>query len=554
MRYELRHMHTVSGIGCFSACPSANLSFKEQLDHLRQNPMDEFMHRFIFDGMAGQRPKKLERMAKQAQGNDPVLEALLMEAAMFHQRLAPMAEYFEGQAGRLKEFSPMIHLRNLCLEDQGLHNEWIKLFSANIADHEDLPSPEDAGLTPPFDSNTLVPEQWYQVERALEELKGLLPDEKPRIPAAETYEQAIAVLDKAGVFIGREMRHQSCLATMAMLRHWVVDTKVKSGPMKYSLAGIQTSYGRGFEQDAAKASYVMEAAERVSSYGSVTDKSVVGLDCEAPVVRASMSRMREEGKKTLDLNRMRLEVPYEDQEIHWMPGTSAAGAETWIPVQLVYLFMNLDEQSLVSGLGSTGLASGNDLDEAKVSGLLEAIERDAEAVTPFHPSKLFTIESDDPQVKQLFLLYKEYGVHPVFLDITPEFGVPCYKAFVLDEQGQVYRGTGAGLSGKRAAISAMTEIPYPMPGAGTQPAPDGLPVRKLEDLPDYSTGSARGDLMVLEKTLTENGFEPVYANLTRKDIKIPVVRALVQGFELVSDFDHFSRLSPRLYANYLRLF
>lgn len=100
----------------------------------------------------------------------------------------------------------------------------------------------------------------------------------------------------------------------------------------------------------------------------------------------------------------------------------------------------------------------------------------------------------------------------------------------------------------------MTEIPYPFPGPATQKAPEGLPVRKLEDLPDHATGSAEGDLMVLEETLLANGYPPTYADLTRRDLGIPAVRAIVPGLEWVADFDRFSRLAPRLYANYLRSF
>ena len=36
------------------------------------------------------------------------------------------------------------------------------------------------------------------------------------------------------------------------------------------------------------------------------------------------------------------------------------------------------------------------------------------------------------------------------------------------------------------------------------------------------------------------------------DLGFPVERPLVPGLEWVADFDRFSRLSPRLYANYLR--
>jgi ribosomal protein S12 methylthiotransferase accessory factor YcaO len=74
----------------------------------------------------------------------------------------------------------------------------------------------------------------------------------------------------------------------------------------------------------------------------------------------------------------------------------------------------------------------------------------------------------------------------------------------------------------------------------------------LEALPDYATGHAEGDLALLEALLAANGFEPVYVDLTRRDIGFPVVKALVPGLELITDFDGFSRVSPRLYRNYLR--
>ena len=60
--------------------------------------------------------------------------------------------------------------------------------------------------------------------------------------------------------------------------------------------------------------------------------------------------------------------------------------------------------------------------------------------------------------------------------------------------------------------------------------------------------------MVLEKTLMDNGYTPAYVDLTRKDLNIPVTRAIIPGLELISDFDQYSRVSPRLYRNYLSMF
>jgi ribosomal protein S12 methylthiotransferase accessory factor YcaO len=103
-------------------------------------------------------------------------------------------------------------------------------------------------------------------------------------------------------------------------------------------------------------------------------------------------------------------------------------------------------------------------------------------------------------------------------------------------------------------ISALTETPYPYPyGPPCRPPATALPTRKLESLPDYATGHAAGDLALLEAVLTANGFEPIYIDLTREDVGLPVVKALVPGLELIADFDDFSRVSPRLFRNYLRI-
>jgi ribosomal protein S12 methylthiotransferase accessory factor YcaO len=58
---------------------------------------------------------------------------------------------------------------------------------------------------------------------------------------------------------------------------------------------------------------------------------------------------------------------------------------------------------------------------------------------------------------------------------------------------------------------------------------------------------------MMETLLLANGFRLIYADLTRSDIGLPVVRAIVPGMEILADFDRHSRVHPRLYANYLKL-
>ncbi len=562
MRYELKLMDTISGVGCFGAIPGPNLSLSEKLDHLRDNPFDDYMHQFMLNGMKDIRTKKVEKMVLQAtQGDlrhDKVLAALLYESCLVHDRFLHLRPLLEGlDPAELAGHTPAVHLRSHLLADQKEHNKWMSIFAANITAHAQLPAPGQTGLEPLFSNEDLkalpAPVHVGDVFSSLRH-QGL-PPARERKPSGETALAALKKLDALDVMIGQEMAHRACLSPVSRLRHWVASTKVSGGRHSNSLSGFQTVYGRGFSEGDARASYSMEMVERVSAYANFGKSGITGYARSYPLTVGKHSQLKD---KALDPETVRLEVPYTDQPLHWMEGQtidrSGDPVSILIPAQMVFLFCNLDEQNLFSALGSTGLAAGNTMAEAKVSGLCEVIERDADGVMPFSPDRCFRLEADDPEISARLREYEEGGIQVWFMDMTPEFGVPCYKSVVLGKRGDVNKGSGAGLDGKRAIVSAMTETPYPFPGPESGPAPDGLPVRRLEDLPDYSTGSAEGDLMVLEKTLQANGYNPIYADLTRKDLGLPVVRAIVPGLEIVSDFDRFSRVSPRLYANYLGMF
>lgn len=560
MRYELKLMDTQAGVGCFAAMPKQNLSFSAMVDHLRQAPYDTYMHEHLLDGLGRHRPKKVEKLIsgvmKDNGSSDPVLTALLYEACLVHGRLEKYLPMFDGvDVNSLNDHLPTIRIRSHQLEDQPLHRQWAPLFANNFSFHEPLPAPEEAGLAAPVNEDALPSGEAYTAKQARHELEGSLPEPKERKPLEETSAYALSVLEKADAFIGPAMAHKASLSPVNRLRHWMVDVRCSNGRHSDSLSGMQTCYGRGLAEANAEASYSMELAERFSSYASFGGNAIRGYMNNYPLSLAAFNELEQEA---IDLNKVRLEVPYSGQRINWFEGHRPDGAggtsPIMIPAQFVFLFCNLDEQHLFSALSSTGLASGNTLAEAKVSALLEVIERDADATIPFDMSRAFRIESDDPQVNFLLEQYEEMGIHVWFLDMTPEFGVPCYKSVVLGARGGLDKGSGSDLNGRSALLSAMTETPYPFPGPKSAPAPEGLPVRKLEDLPDHSTGSADGDLMVLEKTLMENGFVPAYADMTRKDLRIPVTRAIVPGLEINSDFDRYTRISPRLWANYLRMF
>jgi ribosomal protein S12 methylthiotransferase accessory factor len=366
---------------------------------------------------------------------------------------------------------------------------------------------------------------------------------------------ALQKLLQAGVQVANEMRHEASLSPIALLRSWQVDIAVNCGRHRYRLQGEQISYGRGFELSAARAACVMEIVERVSSYTSVASDHVPGYERDYALIRARASELRRHGRSYLDPNRLGLEAPYRDDPLYWIEGQTPSdkGLEPiLVPMQCIFLFCNLDESKLFSALGSNGLGAGTSLAQAKCQALLEIIERDSEATVPFSPKRLFEIESDDSQMARLLAHYRKNDIQVGFMDITGPLGVPCCKCFVAHPDGTIVAGTSAHLTAARALTSALTETPYPFYGPPSRPLPPSAVRVPLEQLPDYDAGVPERNLALLEYLLTANGLQPIYVELTRRDLEFPVVRAIVPGMELMGDFDRFSRVHPRLYGHYLQ--
>ena len=338
-----------------------------------------------------------------------------------------------------------------------MHREWISLFADNIFALAQLPAPEEAPK-PIFDEaelDTPVPIPACDVRAQLDDQ---LPPAKPRRPLMETIDNAFGALDKADAFLGPTMAHKASLSPIASLRHWMVKMRSVNGSLSNSLEGIQTSYGRGLSRQQADASCCMEMAERFSSYASVGNEGIRGYKRKYPLIRATFTEL---DIPAINPNHVRLEVPYAEQRLYWMEGHTpdGKGGETpiLIPAQFIFLFCNLDEQALFSALGSTGLASGNTLAEAKVAAVTEVIERDSDATMLYDPKRCFRIETDNPEINELLQNYKNDGIEVWFMDMTTELGVPCYKSIVLGKQGDVNKGGGCGLNGQSALVSAMTE-------------------------------------------------------------------------------------------------
>ncbi len=565
LHYAYKHTSTEATTGYFSCEPEPELDIEACLEHLAISPLDDFLHTYTLRKLMHMPLGDLQKLSqayKNTKEKHLILTALLLECALLHPELAPLEALFDSsEKEQALTQTPLRYLAWAQMDDKNAHKAWAAHFLDNITKHQKLPHPEelsDEGLTMLFSPEQLPKNTADQdlIEKLHADYAAKPGSAWSRPEAGATAQRALGLLVENAVLDGIEMRHEASLSPIALLRHWRVRMDVQCARLCYSVEGQATTYGRGLSLAHARASYSMEMIERASAYASIGNNEVQGLTRHTPLFHGTYNELIQQGHEVLDPNTLPLEVPYANAPLYWIEAQKAQSTDSvLVPVQYVFLFSNLDEISLMLTPGSTGLASGNSLAEAKVAALTEIIERDAEACMPYDRRHCFTLYSKDAKIQSLLDDYAARGLHVHFLDLTTEFGVPCYQAFLLTRKGEVVRATGANLSGAKAALSALTEVPYPYPhGEPSGPAIKGLPQKCLEELPDYTLESPTRNLALLEDVLMAHGHTPLYVEVSRMDLELPVVRAIVPKLLLNPEPDSFSRISPRLFRNYLQLF
>lgn len=557
VRYRYVLDHTASTIGYFSCEPEnlaagPDLAASPAMARFEACPADQFLHDWLLRKVTSGEGL-IDALLAAAPGR-PVLAALAAEAAL----LLP------GMPAALAEAFPATRLDALAREtglplprwglraDRQAVRAWSRHYAANILEHRPLPDPGEHPLPQALlDAAARIGDS---AGPCLAELRTgfAAPPARPRPSATETATLALERLMDADCITGPELRHVASLSPIALLRRWPLQLDTANGRLRFSLEGEGVSWGRGLSLADARVSCAMEMVERISAYASVQDMTLQGRLRPVTLRKARYSELCAQGLAALDPDTLPTGLPSDDAPLHWMPATDSHGRALLVPVQAVTLFCNLDEPSLLLPPVSTGLATGNTMAEARLAALLEVLERDAEATTPWIPGGVFLLATRDPHLDTLLKAYRDRGVIVQFRELCTPFGVPCYECFVTARDGSIVRATAASLSARRAVLSAMTETPWPFPESpASAPAPAGTPVRVWEELPDYGTGSAEGDLALLEQLLAAHGYTPVYADLTRADLAFPVVRALVPGLSLSADPDPWSTPPPRLVRRHL---
>jgi len=551
-----------------SIVPSKEMTVEEIIDYLRSHPNDKFIYKHLINQLGEFDEDEIDELIENAEkAGDFSLLAPLYETCISYNKFYRLRKKFDDvDIHKLARHTPLIYIRWSLDENLESRLFWADMFSRNKYHHMDLSPFKSTRFPIPFDPGSLIGERVVHIRDVYLRSDDKSFDTGTSIRIVEPKETIDKILNNPVVqnfLLGDTIRVEWSVSPYAFIRRWRVNIEVSVGRNNWILEGTLREYGKGLTEEEARASALMEIIERYSAFANFFNDQSIGYKKEYSLIRASYSELTENGQNALNPNKMNLEVPYQDQELYWIIAEEVVEggcSEIYIPAQFAFLFSsgNFDEIDLYSqGTTSNGLASGNTMEEAKLCALLEYIERDSERVMLFSPDRFFLLEAENPVINNTLNMWKKKGVHIYFLDLTNEMGIPCYKAFFVHTKGGFSRGWGAHLDGKIAINRALCELtsPYFLSGDySTKPVTEEIErIKMYEDLPNYSSGNVKNDLGTLERLLIMNGLNPIYVNLTKKDLDIPAVRAIIPGMEMLPDLDKYSNFSKRQFRDYLRI-
>lgn len=324
---------------------------------------------------------------------------------------------------------------------------------------------------------------------------------------------------------------------------------------------LSTSQGKGLDPVAARTSALMESLESWHGERVLSD----GHYLRAGEVQEV------HGLRTVDLHGLPRRGAGErwmtQHRLNWVRGTNLVdGEDVMVPYDVVSCDFTGDPALSPLIRTTNGLASGNTFDEALLHALYEVVERDAvnlwsqtagdgdrvvapATVTDEYNAELLTRLADSGLEVLIRWVPSDTGIPVISVTLAPgsEWRTPPYAAF---------SGYGAHLNPGVALARAATEavqsrltmihggrddlwpseyarvLDHRAAGFWARHVGSTEPTTRFDEVPDRSTDAFPDDLARVVEMIgaTATATEIVAVDLTREDLGVPVVRAVVPGF------------------------
>ncbi len=252
-----------------------------------------------------------------------------------------------------------------------------------------------------------------------------------------------------------------------------------------------------------------------------------------------------------------------DKKLDWVSGYSLTRSRpVLVPANLVFApYLADQEKKYICLSDSNGLASGNNLEEAVLHGLMEVVERDAAMIGEYNRlgRPEFAPEGLPPDVLGLAGLLSERGYRCSFRNATTDIPVPAVSAFLQNEADPSLCcvAFGCDLDPQVAFSRALTEAVQLLPPSYNQKewlesgspehyaAPSPVTMRPTE-LPNAATDDLKRNIEICVAALEQAGSEVIVVDLSLPDVPFPAVRVLATGLQPIVRQDDL-RLSPRFF-------
>jgi len=312
---------------------------------------------------------------------------------------------------------------------------------------------------------------------------------------------------------------------------------------------ISVYNGKGATPVEAKVSAIMEGIERYSAELRSSDLRI-----------ARFSELRDNA-----LNPAELILPGgvdPDAEIPWVMGYDLMGdEEILVPANAVFHPLP-SRYTRLFRTNTTGLASGNQLEEAIFHGLAEVIERDAWSIAEHARSMGPLLRyNGDGLAGELLEMFQRAEVQVYVRDITSDVDVMTFAAISDDvklrDPALLTAGMGTHTDPEVALLRALTEVAQSRLTQihGAREDTVSADFRRMmgydrlkrlnrhwfehereEDfssLNSYDTDDFLDDIRYMLDRLQAAGFErAIVVDLTAPEIMVPVVRVIVPGLEI----------------------
>lgn len=309
--------------------------------------------------------------------------------------------------------------------------------------------------------------------------------------------------------------------------------------------------GKGATPIEARVSAMMEGLERYS--GEVRDRKLNV---------ARYSSLEAEALDPVDLILPADAKADSDAEIPWVTGWDIMNdEEIWVPANAVFHPLLSDFKRLFR-TNTSGLASGNVMEEAIFHGLAEVIERDAWALAEAtHNMGPLVTDVQDEQARSLLEKFAAAEVDVYLRDITSDINIPTCAAAADDvklrDPTLLATGMGTHTSARVAVLRALTEVAQSRLTQIHGAREDTITAdfrrqigyertkrlnrhwfeidmkKNFDQIQSFESDDFLQDIRYMTKRLEEAGLDrAVVVDLTREEIGVPVVRVIVPGLEI----------------------